>query len=86
MSVRAGQLVSAHWTLLALALLFTAAADSGFGYFAVLNINKAQEVEWMWDILYNATYLSIAAALIWHNYFFVFDERKAMKKWQRENR
>ena len=101
-SVRAGQLASAHWTLLALALLFTAVADSGFGYFAVLNIdtaqevkwkweilynmNKVKEVEWIWDILYNATYLSIAAALCWHNYFFIFDERKVMKKWQKENR
>jgi hypothetical protein len=85
-SVRAGQLASAHLTLLAVDLLFTAAADSGFGYFAVLNINKAQEMEWTWDVLYNVTYLSIAAALFWHNHFFVFDERKAMKKWQKENR
>jgi hypothetical protein len=75
-SVRAGQLASTHWTLLALALLSTAVADSGFGYVAVLNINKAQEVEWIWDISYNATYLSIAAALFWHNYFFIFDEKK----------
>ncbi len=61
-------------------------ADSGFGYMAISNINSVQEADWIWDILYNTGYLSIAFALIWYNRFFVFDEKKEQKKWQERNR
>ena len=36
------------------------------------------------DIIYNAGYLSIAAALFWDNRFFVFDEKREQKKWQKK--
>ena len=44
------------------------------------------DVSWVWDIFYNAGYPSIAAALFWHNRFFVFDEKREQKKWQKKNR
>ena len=72
--------------LIALSMILLAIADSGFGYTAVSNINSVQQVDWIWGILYNTGYLSIAFALIWYNRFFVFDEKKEQKKWQERNR
>jgi hypothetical protein len=86
LSIRNGKLVVTHWMLIALSMILLAIADSGFGYMAVSNINSVQEVDWIWDILYNTGYLSIAFALIWYNRFFVFDEKKEQKKWQEKNR
>jgi uncharacterized membrane protein YwzB len=86
LSIRNGKLVVTHWMLIALSMILLAIADSGFGYMAVSNINSVQEVDWIWDILYNTGYLSIAFALIWYNRFFVFDEKKEQKKWQERNR
>jgi hypothetical protein len=85
-SIRKGKLVVTHWMLIALSMILVAIADSGFGYIAVSNISSVQEADWIWDILYNAGYLSIAFALIWYNRFFVFDEKKEQKKWQERNR
>ena len=85
-SIRNGKLVVTHWMLIALSMIFVAIADSGFGYMAVSNINSVQEADWIWDILYNTGYLSIAFALIWYNRFFVFNEKKEQKKWQERNR
>ena len=85
-SIRYGKLVVTHWMLIALSMIFVAIADSGFGYMAVSNINSVQEVDWLWDILYNAGYLSIAFALVWYNRFFVFNEKKEQQKWQERNR
>jgi hypothetical protein len=85
-SIRNGKLVVTHWMLIALSMMSVAIADSGFGYVAVSNINSVQEVDWIWDILYNTGYLSIAFALIWYNRFFVFNEKKEQKKWQERNR
>ena len=85
-SIRYGKLVVTHWMLIALSMIFVAIADSGFGYTAVSNINSVQEADWIWDILYNAGYLSIAFALVWYNRFFVFNEKKEQQKWQERNR
>ena len=85
-SIRKGKLVVTHWMLIALSMILVAIADSGFGYIAVSNISSVQEADWIWDILYNAGYLSIAFALIWYNRFFIFDEKKEQKKWQERNR
>jgi TRAP-type C4-dicarboxylate transport system permease small subunit len=78
-AVRTGQLPYTHWMLLSLSMLLFAVADSGFGYAAVSDINMIQNEGWIWDIFYNAGYLSIAAALFWHNRFFVFDENREQK-------
>jgi TRAP-type C4-dicarboxylate transport system permease small subunit len=85
-AVRTGQLSYTHWMLLSLSMLLFAVADSGFGYAAVSDINMIQNEGWIWDIFYNAGYLSIAAALFWHNRFFVFDEKREQKKWKKKNR
>jgi hypothetical protein len=79
-AVRNGELSYTHWMLLSLSMLFFAVADSGFGYAVVLDIHIVQKEDWVWDIFYNAGYLSIAAALFWHNRFFVFDENREQKK------
>lgn len=85
-SIRKGKLAARHWMYLSLSMLFFGVADSGFGYIAVLNIDIAQNGEWLWVMVYNAGYLSIAAALFWYNRFFVFDEKGEQKKWQERNR
>jgi hypothetical protein len=85
-SIRNGRLVVTHWMLIALSMILVVIADSGFGYIAVSNISSVQEADWIWDILYNAGYLSMAFALIWYNRFFVFDEKKEQKKWKERNR
>ena len=86
-AVRNGQLSYTHWMLLlSLSMLLFAVADSGFGYTVVLDIDIVQRDGWIWNIFYNAGYLSIAAALFWHNRFFVFDEKREQKKWQKKNR
>lgn len=83
-SIRYGKLVVTHWMLIALSMIFVAIADSGFGYMAVSNINSVQEVDWIWDILYNAGYLSIAFALVWYNRFFIFNKKKSKKSGKKE--
>jgi TRAP-type C4-dicarboxylate transport system permease small subunit len=85
-SIRNGKLAATHWMFVSLSMLLMAAADSGFGYVAVLDIDIVQKEGWVWDIFYNAGYLSIAAALFWHNRFFVFDEKREQRKWQKRNR
>jgi hypothetical protein len=85
-SIRNGKLVVTHWMLIALSMIFVGIADSGFGYMAVSNINSVQEADWIWDILYNTGYLSIAFALVWYNRFFVFNEKNEQIKWQERNR
>jgi hypothetical protein len=85
-SIRNGKLVVTHWMLIALSMIFVGIADSGFGYMAISNMNLVQEADWIWDILYNTGYLSIAFALVWYNRFFVFDEKREQKKWQERNR
>lgn len=39
---------------------------------------------WIWDILYNAGYLSIAFALVWYNRFFIFNKKKSKKSGKKE--
>jgi hypothetical protein len=85
-TARAGQLANTHWMLLALSLLIIVTADSGFAYIAVLDVNSLQRGSWLWDMFYNAGYLLIAAALFWHNKFFISNEKEIMKKWQEQNR
>jgi hypothetical protein len=85
-TIRSGQLSYTHWMLLSLSMLLFAVADSGFGYVAVLDIDIVQKEGWVWDIFYNAGYLSIAAALLWFNRFSIFNEKVEQKKWQKKNR
>lgn len=78
-AVRTEQPLYTHWMLLSLSMLFFVVADSGFGYAAVSDIDIIQKEGWVWDIFYNAGYISIAAALFWHNHFIVDEKRKQNK-------
>jgi hypothetical protein len=59
--IRMGALEHTHWFLISLFIIFETIADIGFGYAAV--IGKLDQAEWIWDILYNAAYITLAASL-----------------------
>ena len=76
-----GELTAIPWIFIS--WMFTALADTLFGYTIVTNI--AGELS-IWNLAYNAAYLFMAAGLYWHNKFFVIDERKIEKLWLTRNR
>jgi hypothetical protein len=78
-----GRLTFTPWILLSSAILITAVADSGFAYYTAAGM---EDGIWVWDVLYNTSYIMVAATLFWHNRFFVFDEKRVKKVWQQENR
>jgi hypothetical protein len=78
-----GRLTFTPWVLISSAILITAIADSGFAYYTAAGM---EDGIWVWDLLYNTSYIMVAATLFWHNRFFVFDEKRVKKAWQQENR
>ena len=76
-----GDLTSIPWIFLSMLIL--AIADSMFGYTSVTGVAEAN---WIWTPVYTAAYLLMAVGLFWHNRFFVFDEKRALKDWQKQNR
>lgn len=64
-SLRKGDLVHTHWILISLFIIFNGIADIGFGYDAV--VGTVGKEEWIWDIFYNAGYLTLASALFWQS-------------------
>ena len=76
-----GELTYIPWIFIS--WIFTAIADTLFGYTAVSNI--AGEVS-VWNLFYNAAYLFMAAGLYWHNKFFLIDESKMQRLWLNRNR
>ena len=81
-SSRSGDLTSIPWIFLA--FVITTIADSGFAYAS--NAGWSEQAIWIWDPIYIAGYLVMAAGLFWHNRFFVFDEYKVLRSWQEQNR
>jgi hypothetical protein len=79
---RSGKLVSIPWIFLSFIIITI--ADSGFVYSS--NAGWRQDIIWIWTPFYISGYLVMAAGLFWHNRFFVFDEKKAVKRWQQEHR
>ena len=77
-----GDLTSIPWIFLS--FLIVTIADSGFAYAS--NSGWSEQVIWIWSPLYIAGYLVAAARLYWHNHFFIFDEKKVIRKWQEQNR
>jgi hypothetical protein len=75
-----GKLTSVPWIFLG--MLTFAAADSIFGYTSVIGIN----VDQVWNPLYIAGYLLLAAGIFWHNKYFIFDEKKLTTSWEEDNR
>lgn len=82
-SLRKGKLTFTPWLLLSSALLITAAADSGFAFYDAAGMS---EEIWIWNPLYNSSYIIIAATLFWHYRFFIFHEKETRRIWQEENR
>jgi hypothetical protein len=64
-TMRKGELGYTHWILISLFIIFNAVGDIGFGYSAI--IGTVGEEEWIWDIFFNAGYLSLICALFWQN-------------------
>jgi hypothetical protein len=64
-TMRKGGLGYTHWILMSLFIIFNAIGDIGFGYGAI--IGTVGEEEWIWDIFFNAGYLTLVCALFWQN-------------------
>lgn len=78
-----GKLTGVPWFLLSIAILVFAAGDVGFAYHSATDMGES---DWVWDPLYNTTYIMMAATLFWHNRFFIYNKNAARKEWQKENR
>jgi hypothetical protein len=65
-----GYLTSIPWIFVS--WIFTAVADAIFGFTAVTSI--AGDIS-IWNLFYNAAYLSMAAGLVWHNKFMIFGHK-----------
>lgn len=78
---RGGELTSIPWIFLSMVVI--AVADSVFGYTSVAGLDA---LEWTSPPIYSAGYLLMAVGLFWHNRFFIFDEKRAIEKWQKDNR
>ena len=63
--------------LLFIAMVLSAAGDSGFAYTSAFDVTTVQNYIWMWNILYNSDHLCLAAALIGYKYFFTFSKIEA---------
>jgi hypothetical protein len=70
-SFRRGEPAYTHWVMISLFIIFVTVADIGFDYALAVDENSASQQEWIWDMFYNAGYLSIAGALFWYNRFLV---------------
>jgi hypothetical protein len=70
-SFRKGEPAYTHWVMISLFIIFIAVADIGFDYALAADQDTASQQEWIWDMFYNAGYLSIAGALFWYNRYLV---------------
>jgi hypothetical protein len=60
-----------------IAMVLSAAGDSGFAYTSAFDVTTVQNYIWMWNILYNTDHLCLAAALIGYKHFFTFSKIEA---------
>ena len=63
--------------LLFVAMILSAAGDSGFAYTSASDVTTVQNYIWIWNILYNSDHLCLAAALIGYGLFFSFSKIEA---------
>ena len=66
-SFRRSEPAYTHWVMISLFIVFVTVADIGFDYALAVDEDSASQQEWIWDMFYNAGYLSIAGALFWYN-------------------
>jgi len=63
------------WVLLLfIAMVLSAAGDSGFAYTSAFDVTTVQNYIWIWNIFYNSDHLCLAAALIGYKHFFTFSK------------
>ena len=63
---------SIYILLLFIAMMLSAAGDTGFAYTSAFDITTVQDYVWMWNILYNSDHLCLAAAVIGYRHLFSF--------------
>jgi hypothetical protein len=63
--------------LMFIAMVLSAAGDSGFAYTSAFDVTTVQNYIWMWNILYNSDHLCLAAALIGYKHFFTISKIEA---------
>jgi hypothetical protein len=66
--------VSIWMLLLFVAMILSAAGDSGFAYTSASDVTTVQDYIWIWNVLYNSDHLCLAAALIGYRLFFSFSK------------
>jgi hypothetical protein len=66
--------VSIWMLLLFVAMILSAAGDSGFVYTSASDVTTVQNYIWIWNIFYNSDHLCLAAALIGYKLFFSFSK------------
>ena len=75
-SFRRGEPAYTHWVMISLFIIFVTVADIGFDYALAVDEDSASQQEWIWDMFYNAGYLSIAGALFWYNRYLILTKNK----------
>ena len=66
-NLRSQQTLFIHTTLISLSIILNAFADVGYILSFNLGQNTAIEYAWIWDIIYNFSYILLAGALFWYN-------------------
>jgi hypothetical protein len=71
---------SSIWILLlSVAMMLSAIGDTGYAYSAAYGPDTVQRDVWIWDAIYNADHLCLAAALIGYRYFFSFNGQNPLQ-------
>jgi len=65
---------SIYILLLFIAMMLSAAGDTGFAYTSAFDITTVQDYVWMWNILYNSDHLCLAAAVVGYRHLFSFSK------------
>ena len=67
---------SSIWiALLSIAMMLSAVGDTGFAFSTAYGPDSVQKDVWIWDVIYNADHLCLAAALIGYGSFFSFGKQ-----------
>ena len=68
---------SSIWILLlSIAMMLSAIGDTGFAFSTAYGPDSVQRDVWIWNVIYNADHLCLAAALIGYASFFSFRKKK----------
>ena len=65
---RRGEPAYTHWVMILLLIISVTVADIGFDDALAVDENSASQQEWIWDMFYNAGYLSIVGASFYNRF------------------